>query len=680
MAASPALAGTTPPSAISSSGLTGLGDLTGAPSSPSIFEPIVSGDGRIIAINAATNTGTNAYTIDATNGWKLLAKPGTSAGWEARGISTDGAVIAGNGSSSSVAAAVMWKAGTATVLSDLSSVKLSWAWGVSGDGHVVVGESTDSANVSQAVKWVDGGAPVKLTGTGFTGGSAQAASSDGSVIVGMGKTAAHRSEAFRWTSGGGMVSLGLLSDASNFLAFSQANGVSSDGSVVVGTSFNATEQGQAFRWTQAGGMVGLGFLSTGKASFANGVNGDGSIVVGTADTPGATANSIVSTGFVWTQAGGMKSVSDYLTGKGVTVASGSDFHSVQSVSNDGSVLVGEAKLGGTEQAYIARLSASGGTSGGGGTGVVGVTTFLGTVGQNGAFQAGVASTMAMALDGAHHRTLNDYGLPGGSCAWATGDLGGSGNPRRRQYFGEVGLCHDVAPGLRVGFGGGYGHVSRDLPLGGKASGHGWHLDAEADLTPAGSPLTLSVLGYYASWDLRLARAYTNGASVDTSTATPAAQSWALRARVDWKDMLKLGGVVGLSPYLSYAHSHTRIDAYTETGGGFPVTVAKSGRTGDEARLGASASLPVAGLARLALSGEYVHRFDDGSYAMRGSMVGGLAPFAFATQTEARDWGRFGLDLDVKTGAASVLSFSAKSTGGTGRDADVSGSVSFRLGF
>jgi len=503
------------------------------------------------------------------------------------------------------------------------------------------------------------------------------------VIVGAGNTAAHQSEAFRWTASGGMVLLGLLADAGNFRASSQASAVSGDGSVVVGTSFNAASQAQAFRWTQAGGMVGLGFLGSATSSFAYGVSGDGGIVVGVADVAVAGSANFDTTGMVWTQAGGMKAVSDYLTGKGLTVATGTVFHSVQSISSDGSVLVGEAKLGGTEQAYIARISAAtgtGGTGNTGGTGVVGVTTFLGTVGQNGAFQAEVGSVMAMALNGAHHRTLNDYALPGGSCGWMTGDLGGSGSPHRRQYFGEIGLCHDVAPGVRIGFGGGYGKIDRDLPLGGKASANGYHLVGEVDVTPAGTPLTLSLLGYYANWDLDLSRAYANGAATDISTAHPGAESWAIRARADWRDALKLGGLVGISPYLAYTHSHTGIDAYTETGGGFPVTVAQSGRSGDETRLGTTASLPVAAVARLAVSGEWIHRFDNGAFAISGAMVGGLAPFAFATAADPADWGRVGIDLDIRTSASSLLSLSGHAVGGGGRDAELTGSISFRIGF
>jgi uncharacterized membrane protein len=692
LASASASAGTTPPSALASAGLTGLADVTGAPASPSIYEPIVSADASVIAVNVATSDGYVGYTVDAGNGWKPLPKPGDAANWSPRGMSADGKTIVGyattSGNLGANTYAVSWKAGTATILPDLAALKSSNAWGISGDGHVIVGSSSDALENgfpnTQPVKWVDGAAPVKLTGSGFTGGSANAASQDGSVIVGYASSAARqRGEAFRWTQGGGMVGLGLLDANAGALGFSQAAGVSSDGSVVAGTSFNASEVGQAFRWTQAGGMVGLGALVAGKGSFANGISGDGNTVVGSADVQVAGSTQLESTGMVWTQGTGMKAVADFLTAKGLTVATGTKFHSVQSTNADGTVLTGEALINGTEQSYVARTTADGGAGGtggsGGGTGVIGVNSFLDTVQQSAGFQSGVNSALTMALDGAHHRTLNAYDLPGGSCSWLTGDLGGSGSPRRRQYFGEIGLCHDYAPGLRLGFGGGYGHISRSLPLNGRASAEGYHLVGEADLAPSGTAVTLSLLGYYANWDLSLDRAYANGAATDHSLGSPGATAWAIRARIDWRDALKLGGL-GLSPYLSWSHTHTSIDAYTETGGGFPVAVAPSGSTGDESRLGLVAGLPLAGIARLAVSGEWVHRYDDGAFTVAGAGVGGIAPFAFTTTAQGRDWARGGVDLDLHTSRNTVLSLSGHAVGGDGRDADLSGSASFRVGF
>ena len=86
----------------------------------------------------------------------------------------------------------------------------SRAFGVSSDGSVVVGRGT-SASGTEASLWTSGSGMVGLGD--LAGGSffsrAHGVSNDGSVVVGI-ATSASGNEAFRWTSGSGMVSLGDL--------------------------------------------------------------------------------------------------------------------------------------------------------------------------------------------------------------------------------------------------------------------------------------------------------------------------------------------------------------------------------------------------------------------------------------------------------------------------------------
>ena len=682
-AATPSLASTSPATAIGSNGLTGFNDITGAPTGALIgSEPNVSGDGKVAVFTPFINSDSSVYTLDATNGLKKLGALANTTNYNAHGISNDGSVIAGVATQSSGAVAIQWKAGVASVLPELAKgSQYTSAIGVSGDGHVVVGTSGDGTN-SVAVKWVDGAAPVKLGDSTITAGQANAASSDGSVIVGSAQTASMlRGQAFRWTQAGGLVLLGLVGSNNGQLSFSGAAAVSSDGSVVVGNSFDASERSQMFRWTQAGGMVGLGFLTGGNTSYAWATTADGNMVVGDATVPAAKANSFDSTAAVWTKAGGMQSLASYLTGKGITLASGTVLFDANGVSGDGAVIVGTGTIGGTDQPFIVRTGASSGgsTSGGGGTGVVGLSSFLTTVAGSAAFRKSLASMMSMSLHGAHHRTLSDYAVPGSNCAWATGDFGGTTSGDRKQYFGETGLCHAFGETVRAGIGIGYGDMRRDLDLGGKARAHGYNVVGEVDISPKGSPLTLSLLGYYADYSLNTARAYANGANTDTSYAHTGARSWAARARVDWHNALKVGST-SVSPYLGYTHSFTVIDGYTETGGGFPVFVNRGSQSGNETRLGATIGLPLSDKVKLGLSGEWAHHFDDGSSFTSGAMVGGLAPFAFTTGIETKDWGRGGVDLDIRTSVSSVLSFSAHAMAGEGRDADLSGSISYHIGF
>src|SRR5262247_1739273 len=83
----------------------------------------------------------------------------------------------------------------------------SSAAGISADGSVVVGMGT-SASGYEAFRWTAGGGMVglgDLPGGGFAS-TAYGVSGDGSVIVGQGYSASGY-EAFRWTAGGGMVGL-----------------------------------------------------------------------------------------------------------------------------------------------------------------------------------------------------------------------------------------------------------------------------------------------------------------------------------------------------------------------------------------------------------------------------------------------------------------------------------------
>lgn len=226
----------------------------------------------------------------------------------------------------------------------------SAATGVSGDGSTVVGGSSsdagpDSVPSTEAFRRVAGGGmlglgdlpgiPEEVLGTSSI---AHDVSNSGSVVVGYGRNigSGGNREAFRWT-GGNMVGLG---DLPGGIFFSEAFGVSGDGSTVVGYS-NSQVSGisgspfQAFRWTAAGGMEGLGDLPFGAyQSIARSVSDDGSVVVGEGRSQASGSNNEA---FLWTAGGGMVGLGGLIPGAGAAVSS-----EALGVSSDGSVIVGRA--------------------------------------------------------------------------------------------------------------------------------------------------------------------------------------------------------------------------------------------------------------------------------------------------------------------------------------------------
>ena len=183
--------------------------------------------------------------------------------------------------------------------------------GISGDGSVIVGYGQNSNASFEAFRWTSWGG---MQGLGFVSGAsasnAWAISGDGSVIAG-----ASGQVASRWTASGGVQPLG---------AVGTGRGVNADGSVIVGVFTNNAGNAEAFRWTSGGGVQGLGDLPGGSFdSLAAGISADGSTIVGVS---GQEA-------FRWTSAGGMQGLGDVPS---------LSYSSATAVSNDGSIIVGEA--------------------------------------------------------------------------------------------------------------------------------------------------------------------------------------------------------------------------------------------------------------------------------------------------------------------------------------------------
>ncbi len=224
---------------------------------------------------------------------------------------------------------------------------------------------------------------------------------------------------------------------------------------------------------------------------------------------------------------------------------------------------------------------------------------------------------------------------------------------------EVGVCKDIGS-ARLGAGVGTAQAKQDWSLGGGAKYDGQYLYLEA-ANAFGRGLEGSLAGYTGRFDTRLNRNYMNGVNVDTSSGRPDAQSTALRARLDWKDVAQLGAF-SLSPYAAWTWMETKLDAYTETGGGFPAQFAAARWRTNDLRLGLEA----------------VHRFDDSTSGVNGQVVG-LWNFGLPGQQVKQTWGRVTADVDHRLSNTTALTFGANAAT-TGGDASWSVTAGLRANF
>ncbi len=113
----------------------------------------------------------------------------------------------------------------------------------------------------------------------------------------------------------------------------------------------------------------------------------------------------------------------------------------------------------------------------------------------------------------------------------------------------------------------------------------------------------------------------------------------------------------LTPYADVSYARTRIDAYTETGGGFPARFDARTEKSTEARVGVDAALPLSSETKLLGRVEAAHRLEKTGAAASGTVLG-LFGFSLPGEQVKRDWLRAGVGFETKLGGGTGGTLSA----------------------
>lgn len=325
--------------------------------------------------------------------WGQLSITGAAPGnYSSRvtGLSADGQVAAGYSqlrAGAGINPGFTWTAGTGRVDFGLlpGMPSLTWANGISGDGHWIVGTTADAAlnHFRPFIYRPDTGLRTLGTIAGYSESEGRGISNNGTVVVGN----SHDPDEFaaiawRWTDAGGMQTLGwtrpshFYSDATAVSrngdatvgysydgftqdafvwteeegmkalhgpggARAQAFGVNDTGSIVVGSFHFSDTSDHATLW-QGGSVLDLGLATGTRRSYATSVSDDGSVVVGHAEPD---SGSVLSTAYIWTVSEGASTLDAYVIAQGISMPAGWRFFDANSISADGRIIGGRGGFG-----------------------------------------------------------------------------------------------------------------------------------------------------------------------------------------------------------------------------------------------------------------------------------------------------------------------------------------------
>ena len=260
--------------------------------------------------------------------------------------------------------------------------------------------------------------------------------------------------------------------------------------------------------------------------------------------------------------------------------------------------------------------------------------------------ATATQTAGLVLHGNHGHPLALRAAPGkDNCVWASGDWGGnslSGNEDSLR-LAEVGGCQVLTEDrMQLGAALGKSWSTQRAVFEGEQKQAGQYLLVEmlSPLTALSPSLWATVTAYYNQADARSWRGYVDaGGALTGSRGDTEVDTWALRTRLDWENVWRMGGT-DFSPYLDLSYVQARVDGFSEDSGSQPAYFRTSDHAVSEGRLGLNAEHRLTPMLSLLAGLEGVQRFNDARPNAAGVIAG--SDFDLAVGGEDRTWLRSSL--------------------------------------
>ncbi|MEK7917228.1 calcium-binding protein [Burkholderia contaminans] len=339
--------------------LTRLGDLGGVRDQTNQVAA-VSADGRTFVGSCYSDTNpvvpSRAFSWSALTGWQRLAAPSDERSSSASAISSDGRIVTGSVAQpgpygNDKVSAVRWLGdGSVQPLAPEAATRyFSNASVMNRDGSRIAGSYTTADGHNALFLWDSRSGFSRMTTDEDFAASAVYMNQPGDAVAGsVGNVGGvYSSRAFVWTQRAGVRLLPMISAEPTIVDV--AVNVSDDGQTIAGTlgtgrtlstPWGEMSGSEAVRWLNGGSTIErLGTLDGDNYSFAEHASADGKVIVGQS---GNSERDTVRT-FVWTAAGGMRSLPALLDAAGV--ARGDlRLDTTLAISPDGSLITGQEYL------------------------------------------------------------------------------------------------------------------------------------------------------------------------------------------------------------------------------------------------------------------------------------------------------------------------------------------------